>query len=250
MIISHKHKFIFIKTIKVSGTSMEIALSHFLGNKDIITPLNIEDEILRYKLTKVLPKNYSQNKRHEEEYSNYIKELSKKTLSKKKLDLLEKEKDNKGFYKKVNFYNHISAQKLKKKLPQKIWKNYFKFTIERHPYDKVISFMYFANRFKKISNLRKEIDKTITFKKYLNYTLYLDEKKRMLVDYILNYSSLKKDIKYLEKIIKLDISKYYLKTKNYTRKVRTNYNKMLTPKQKIKIYNDAKVEFNMMGFKK
>ena len=45
MIISHKHKFIFIKTFKVSGTSMEIALSRYTGKKDILTPLNLEDEI-------------------------------------------------------------------------------------------------------------------------------------------------------------------------------------------------------------
>ena len=43
MIISHKKKFIFVKTQKVSGTSMEIALSHSLGRKDVITPLNLED---------------------------------------------------------------------------------------------------------------------------------------------------------------------------------------------------------------
>ena len=44
MIISHKHKFIFIKTFKVSGTSMEIALSRHIGGKDILTPLNLERE--------------------------------------------------------------------------------------------------------------------------------------------------------------------------------------------------------------
>ena len=56
MIISHKHKFIFIKTFKVSGTSMEIALSRYTGKKDILTPLNLEDEIKRYKKTGALHK--------------------------------------------------------------------------------------------------------------------------------------------------------------------------------------------------
>lgn len=250
MIISHKYKFIFIKTLKVSGTSMEIALSRNLGNKDVITPLNIEDEILRYRLTKILPKNYSLNKSDEIRYSNYIKNLSKKKLSKKKLDLLEKEKDKNGFYKKVNFYNHISAQQIKKKVQYETWKSYFKFTIERHPYDKVISFMYFANRFKKIPNLKKEIDKTIKLKKYLNYPLYLDKKKQIMVNYIVNYNSLKKDIKYLEKKINLDIGKYYLRTKNYTRKRGIHYSKILTLKQKMRIYNDTKIEFRIMKYKK
>ena len=37
MIISHKHKFIFFKTRKTAGTSLQIALSEFCGDDDIIT---------------------------------------------------------------------------------------------------------------------------------------------------------------------------------------------------------------------
>ena len=40
MIISHKHKFIFIKPIKVGGTSIEIALAKHCGVDDIITPIS------------------------------------------------------------------------------------------------------------------------------------------------------------------------------------------------------------------
>jgi hypothetical protein len=43
MILSHTRKFIFIKTRKVSGTSMEISLSQFCGEGDIITPISYED---------------------------------------------------------------------------------------------------------------------------------------------------------------------------------------------------------------
>ena len=47
MIISHKHKFIFIKTRKVGGTSVEIAMSKYLGSGDIVTPITPEDEEMR-----------------------------------------------------------------------------------------------------------------------------------------------------------------------------------------------------------
>lgn len=51
MIVSHKHKFIFIKTAKSAGTSIEIALSKFCGSEDIITPiLPAEDERKRKQL--------------------------------------------------------------------------------------------------------------------------------------------------------------------------------------------------------
>lgn len=39
MIISHTHKFIFIKPTKVAGTSIEVALSKLCGEMDVITPL-------------------------------------------------------------------------------------------------------------------------------------------------------------------------------------------------------------------
>lgn len=44
MIISHKHKFIFIKTRKTAGTSIEIFLEQFCGDADIITPIFGSDE--------------------------------------------------------------------------------------------------------------------------------------------------------------------------------------------------------------
>lgn len=39
MIISHSHKYIFIKSTKTAGTSVEAALSNYCSGSDIVTPL-------------------------------------------------------------------------------------------------------------------------------------------------------------------------------------------------------------------
>lgn len=40
MILSHRHRFIFIKTLKTAGTSIEVALARHCGPDDIVTPIN------------------------------------------------------------------------------------------------------------------------------------------------------------------------------------------------------------------
>ena len=47
MILSHERKFIFLRTKKTAGTSIELALSDLCGPDDIITPLTGEDEARR-----------------------------------------------------------------------------------------------------------------------------------------------------------------------------------------------------------
>ena len=59
MILSHEHRFIFLKTNKTAGTSIEIALSKFCGEKDVITPVVMEDEEIRSRLGYRGPQNYA-----------------------------------------------------------------------------------------------------------------------------------------------------------------------------------------------
>ena len=50
MIVSHRYRFIFLKTNKTAGASIEIALSRFCDSEDIITPLLPDDELIRSNL--------------------------------------------------------------------------------------------------------------------------------------------------------------------------------------------------------
>lgn len=59
MLISHSHKFVFIKTEKTASTSCEIFLRQFcLGESDIVTPISTADELIARQLGVTGPKNY------------------------------------------------------------------------------------------------------------------------------------------------------------------------------------------------
>ena len=125
MIISHKHKFIFLKTRKTAGTSIEIALSQFCGNDDVITPIADEDERKREELGFLRPRNY---------------EVPLRYLS--KLDWVRWIQTGK----RKQFFNHVGAQFVRDHVGEDVWRTYFKFCFERNPFDKAISRYYWSTR--------------------------------------------------------------------------------------------------------
>jgi len=120
MIISHKHQFIFLKTRKTAGTSIEIALSRFCGDEDVITPIDSVDERLREELSYRGPQNFdvstSKNPPEHEHASSTRR--------------------------KDGYYNHMPAKRVRTLVGSKVWDEYFKFCFERNPWDRAIS-MYF-----------------------------------------------------------------------------------------------------------
>jgi hypothetical protein len=109
VIVSHKHRFIFLKTRKTAGTSLEIALSRHCGPDDIITPISDEDEALRSELGGRGPQN------------------------------CEPVPGRRAF-------NHMSASAARRLLGQEVWDGYFKFAVERNPWDQVASSYRYSNR--------------------------------------------------------------------------------------------------------
>ena len=139
MIVSHKHKFIFIKTAKTAGTSIEIALSKICGPKDIITPISPDDEKYRKNL----------GFRTKQNFYIPISKYSKKDI----LFALYRRK-------RLKFYNHMGAEQIRRYIDDKHWNSYFKFAFERNPYDRLVSAYWFFGgdkRFSSIENFTKSV---------------------------------------------------------------------------------------------
>ena len=125
MIVSHKYRFIFLKTAKTAGTSIEIALSKFLSDQDIITPISAPDEAIRRGL----------GYRGSQNYRIPLRQHSPVELMRAIF---------RGRRKK--FYNHMSAHEVRDMIGEKTWSDYYKFCFERNPFDRVISLYFWCHK--------------------------------------------------------------------------------------------------------
>lgn len=134
MIISHRHQFIFIKTHKTAGTAIEIALSRFCGPQDVITPISAVDEETR----KQLGYQGAQNFHVESHYCTWLDRLHSLRRGKE-----------------AQFYNHVPAIFVQRRVDPSIWDDYYKFCFERNPWDKAISLFYwrkYVNEYDDVSD--------------------------------------------------------------------------------------------------
>ncbi len=122
MIISHKHKFIFLRTQKTAGASVQIALSKICGEKDVVSRMGANLE--RYKMA-----------------HGYRPMQNQKFVVKPKglLGVFRKPKN-------YRFTAHSTAKFVKSNVDKDVWDNYYKFCFERNPYDKVISWYYWLHK--------------------------------------------------------------------------------------------------------
>ena len=111
MILSYTNNFLFIKTRKTAGTSIEIALSLKCSKKDVITPISPNDEIIRKRLFGLLPRNFSSSGKLEEAYRNAIihEDIDRINSSRKLVK------------KRQIYWNHISADLIKKTVPIEVY---------------------------------------------------------------------------------------------------------------------------------
>jgi len=176
MIISHKYQFIFIKTRKTAGTSIEVALSKICGKQDIVTP--------------ILPPVEGHEPR------------------------------NHG-----GFYNHITASEIKAKILPETWDSYYKFTFERNPFDKVVSWYWWLYKQQETFD---SFEQCIEKRTCGNFNLPVDYEKytidgKVVVDFIGKYETLLEDLKSICNRLEIPFDGKLTREKGGTRTDKSHY---------------------------
>jgi hypothetical protein len=101
MLCSHNKRFIYLKTQKTAGTSIEIFFQRFcLPDGRFVESHSVEETITEAGI------------------------VGSRLEGRKNTD---------------NFYNHMNAEDVKRKLGAEVFESYFKFCVVRNPYDKMVS---------------------------------------------------------------------------------------------------------------
>lgn len=191
MILSHRHRFIFIKGKKVAGTSIEIALSSICGKDDIVTPITPIDELLR-----ITRGTFCQNFGVDDcDLSNYILSLQQGNVE---CPII-----------KGKYFNHMSFENVLN-CSMADFSDYLYIVAERNPYSKVASgavFQRFFAQYKKDASLSGDhetyvdaVNSFFTKKLYMsayNFDLYSMHIREP--DFIIRYESLENDFSSLLK---------------------------------------------------
>lgn len=226
MIISHQHRFIFLKTRKTAGTSIDIALSGRCGPNDVITRLNTRDDRLRRELGYPSPQNYYVPVRY------WTARDTAKFLIKRR---------------RPRYTEHMSASSISKRIDQKVWDSYFKFCVERNPYDKAVSLYYWRTRRSSDRPSLEEFLRTVDRRSLSNLHIYSIDGK-VVADRVLRYEELTEELRSVS--ASLGIGPLNLpRAKGGFRRDNGHYREIVTKEARALIEEACAHEIDLLGYR-
>lgn len=249
VIISHKHKFIYIKTKKTAGSSIQVLLENFCGKEDIITPLNrpttekgflYNEKARNYKGLSSIIKIIKYQIINFSQISNPLSYLKTFLLSCLKVP---KKKVIRIFLSR--FVSHMSAALVKLKVGNLIWNNYFKFTIERNPWDKVVSAYHHLNPEIPFNEWIQSFSLNHRSQP-INFSLYSINGK-VVLDFIGKFENLNEDLKIIFNKLNLPLTTLPQEKKIY-RKNKENYRNYYNENSKKIVEKNYKEEIRLFGY--
>ena len=240
MIICHSHRFIFIKTRKTAGTSVEIALSRLCSPGDIVTPLKAKqgEEDLRKQEGGYGP-------------TGHNKPLFAHKRPKEWYRLLSRGQ-------RASYKHHMRASEIKALVGSKVWSNYLKITVERNPWDRILSRYWWEKHLweKKHESTFPEISDFLHWMAkhkphWLTNWKHYSIDNEIAVDCMLFYESLSSDLVSLAHLLGVDDAKLALPrkpAKGGFRKDTRSYSEVLSNTDRMIIEQYCRREIKELGY--
>ncbi|MEP7240364.1 MAG: hypothetical protein ABI697_05715 [Devosia sp.] len=143
------------------------------------------------------------------------------------------------------FRSHEHARSARRKLPG-LWERAFKFTVERHPYEKVVSQAYY--RLPSFPDFELALASVIRRGKFHSRAVY-EIDGEVAVDEVIDYANLAPRLAELGAQWGHAMPAAMPRINSAQRKDRRPAVEILTEAQKAEIYEGARVVFDRMGFK-
>lgn len=216
-----------IKVPKTAGTSLEIALSKYLGDSDVVTRIGKEDENTRRSLGYNGPRNYNIP------FRNY-----------RRLDLARIVLRGR----RARYQQHSGAFDIKPYLGEHNWDNYFKFAFERNPWDKVISAAWWRGA---ASSSASQMSKYITSGKLNDvpgFEMY-SINNSIAVDKVFLYENLVSALEEICERVRLPELPVMPNSKGSTRLDRRHYREVLSEDARAEISRAYAREIAHFGYK-
>ena len=254
MIVSHKHKFIFVKSLKTGGTSVEAFLASYCGPDDIITPVDSRDEMIRRKLG-VFPRNFLRRK------YGIPDEATMDFASAKELVAFRKEHRYAMAFPtfeadRTYCAHHSRASNIRAVVGTVAWDEYHKFCFERDPWDRTLSSFYFqpANQSVEMATdaqIREFIEQKDKTKTFCNSKFYMDNHGRLIVDKVYDFARMDDAVREICDRFGFDFAKFKEtpRFKGKLRKDRRPYDEFLTQPTIERITEVHQRAVDFMGYK-
>jgi len=211
MIASFSNNFIFLKTRKTAGTSVEIILSTWCSGGDLCAPISRLDEVTRAELGG---------------------------------------HPSTAVFNGHRFFNHMPASTVRRLLPD-LWNTAFKFTVERHPYEKLVSRAYWniARRGgEPQAEFAGEVDRVLTDRSmYIDRPIYMIDEK-IVVDEVVMYDQVMERLGELAVKFGKEMPPRIPRAKGQHRADPRPASELLSEAQKERIRSEMHWEFAEFGF--